>query len=442
MRLKNLLKNIKVKMDLNKIRKVHFVGIGGIGISAIARLMQTKGVAVSGSDKSGSPVTEALISAGAKIFYEHKARNVTRDMGLVVYTIAVDNKNPEIKQAKKYKIPIFSYPQMLGMISKNMFTIAISGTHGKTTTTAMLSKILIDSKLDPTVIVGSILKDVNSNLIVGKSNYFVVEACEYKRSFLNLFPKILVITNVDLDHLDYYKDMRDIQSGFRELALRIPKNGAIICNKNDVRLKPIIKNLKCKIIDYIPYTNIKISLKAPGNHNIQNSAASMSVADFLKINKENTVKSLEKFNGTWRRFDFKGKTKLGAKIYDDYAHHPKEIVATLSGTKEKYPKLKRVAFFQPHLYSRTKLLLNEFANSFVDVDEVYILPIYASREKFDRSINSQTLVKKIKEKGKNTFFVKTFDDAIKCMNKFDQNTVVINIGAGDIYKLSELVVLR
>src|SRR3989344_8023341 len=161
MRLKNLLKNIKVKMDLNKIRKVHFVGIGGIGISAIARLMQTKGVAVSGSDKSGSPVTEALISAGAKIFYEHKARNVTRDMGLVVYTIAVDNKNPEIKQAKKYKIPIFSYPQMLGMISKNMFTIAISGTHGKTTTTAMLSKILIDSKLDPTVIVGSILKDVN-----------------------------------------------------------------------------------------------------------------------------------------------------------------------------------------------------------------------------------------------------------------------------------------
>jgi len=431
-----------MEIDLNKIKKVHFVGIGGIGISAIARLMQIKGVAVSGSDNSSSPVTEALISAGANIFYKHEAQNVTKDIDLVVYTIAVDNKNPEIKQAKKYKISIFSYPQMLGIISKNMFTIAISGTHGKTTTTAMLSKILIDSKLDPTVIVGSILKDVNSNLIVGKSNYFVVEACEYRRSFLNLFPKILVITNVDLDHLDYYKDMRDIQSAFRKLALRIPKNGAIICNKNDIRLKPVIKNLRCKIIDYIPYTNIKISLKAPGNHNIQNSAASMAVADFLKVNKKNTTKSLEKFNGTWRRFDFKGKTKPGARIYDDYAHHPKEITSALSGMKEKYPKLKRVAFFQPHLYSRTKLLLNEFTNSFGDVDEVYILPIYAAREKFDRSINSKMLVEKIREKQKNVFYVKSFSDAVKLINNFNKNCVVMNIGAGDIYKLSELVVSK
>ena len=431
-----------MEIDLNKIKKVHFVGIGGIGISAIARLMQIKGVAVSGSDNSSSPVTEALISAGANIFYKHEAQNVTKDIDLVIYTIAVDNKNPEIKQAKKYKISIFSYPQMLGIISKNMFTIAISGTHGKTTTTAMLSKILIDSKLDPTVIVGSILKDVNSNLIVGKSNYFVVEACEYRRSFLNLFPKILVITNVDLDHLDYYKDMRDIQSAFRKLALRIPKNGAIICNKNDIRLKPVIKNLRCKIIDYIPYTNIKISLKAPGNHNIQNSAASMAVADFLKVNKKNTTKSLEKFNGTWRRFDFKGKTKPGARIYDDYAHHPKEITSALSGMKEKYPKLKRVAFFQPHLYSRTKLLLNEFTNSFGDVDEVYILPIYAAREKFDRSINSKMLVEKIREKQKNVFYVKSFSDAVKLINNFNKNCVVMNIGAGDIYKLSELVVSK
>ena len=431
-----------MEIDLNKIKKVHFVGIGGIGISAIARLMQIKGVAVSGSDNSSSPVTEALISAGANIFYKHEAQNVTKDIDLVIYTIAVDNKNPEIKRAKKYKIPIFSYPQMLGIISKNMFTIAISGTHGKTTTTAMLSKILIDSKLDPTVIVGSILKDVNSNLIVGKSNYFVVEACEYRRSFLNLFPKILVITNIDLDHLDYYKDMKDIQSAFRKLALRIPKNGAIICNKNDIRLKPIIKNLRCKMIDYIPYTNIKISLKAPGNHNIQNSAASMAVADFLKVNKKNTTKSLEKFNGTWRRFDFKGKTKPGARIYDDYAHHPKEITSALSGMKEKYPKLKRVAFFQPHLYSRTKLLLNEFTNSFGDVDEVYILPIYAAREKFDRSINSKMLVEKIREKQKNVFYVKSFSDAVKLINNFNKNCVVMNIGAGDIYKLSELVVSK
>ena len=196
------------------------------------------------------------------------------------------------------------------------------------------------------------------------------------------------------------------------------------------------------MIDYIPYTNIKISLKAPGNHNIQNSAASMAVADFLKVNKKNTTKSLEKFNGTWRRFDFKGKTKPGARIYDDYAHHPKEITSALSGMKEKYPKLKRVAFFQPHLYSRTKLLLNEFTNSFGDVDEVYILPIYAAREKFDRSINSKMLVEKIREKQKNVFYVKSFSDAVKLINNFNKNCVVMNIGAGDIYKLSELVVSK
>ena len=327
-----------MEINIEKIKKVHFVGIGGIGISAIAKLMQIRGKMVSGSDRSGSPVTDSLISDGIKICFEHDSKNIKKDTDLVVYTIAVDDKNPEVCQAKKYKIPILSYPQMLGIISANMYTIAVSGTHGKTTTTAMISKVLIDAKLDPTVIVGSMLKDTGSNLIVGKSKYFVVEACEYRRSFLNLHPKILIITNIDLDHLDYYKDLEDIQSAFRELSLRIPKDGAVICNKKDPRLKSVILGLKCKVIDYIPYTKNKINLLAPGKHNIQNAGCTLGTAQFLNLDNTKTIKSLEKFNGTWRRFDLKGKTQTGVRVYDDYAHHPKEISSALSTLKEKYPK--------------------------------------------------------------------------------------------------------
>lgn len=429
-------------MDLNKIKKVHFVGIGGIGISAIARLMQINGKKVTGSDRSKLPITDALIKEGIKIYFKQEAKNIKRNTDLIVYTIAVDDKNPEIKQSDKLGIPKLSYPQMLGILSKNMFTIAISGTHGKTTTTAMVAQIMNDASLDPTVIVGSLLTSGKSNLIIGKSKYFVVEACEYRRSFLNLNPKVLIITNIDEDHLDYYKDINDIISAFRELALKIPKGGAIICDKRDPNIAPVIKGLECKIIDYTPYINKKIKLKVPGNHNYKNAGASSALADFLHINKNLTNKALEKFNGTWRRFEMRGKTKSGAIVYDDYAHHPNEIMATLSGMKELYPKQKRVAFFQPHLYSRTKSLLNEFSKSFKDAHEVYVLPIYAAREKFDSSINSEMLVDKIKNNGGKVFYVRDFNSAVKIINLFDKNTTIVNLGAGDIYTLSDSVISK
>jgi UDP-N-acetylmuramate--alanine ligase len=426
-----------MEINIDKIKKIHFIGIGGIGISAIARLFVYYGKQVSGSDNEESLVTKELKELGVDIKIGQRKENISNDVDLVVYTIAIPETNEELVCAKEKGIETLSYPKMLSVISKNMLTVAVSGTHGKTTTTAMLSKILIENDLDPTVIVGSLLKDVNSNLIVGKSQYFIVEACEYKRSFLNLYPKILIITNIDNDHLDYYKNINDIQSAFRELAERVPKDGYIICNSNDENIKPVIKNLETNIVNYNDIKIDNLELKFPGQHYKDDALASFCVANILKIEKDNILKSLKNFNGTWRRFEMKGKTKNGTIVYDDYGHHPTEIKATLSGFKEMYPSQKRVVFFQPHTFSRTKLLLNEFSKSFDDADIVYILPIYKSREQFDPSISSEMLVSKIQ----NAKHIKD-EDVCNLINTFDNNTVVLMIGAGDIYKLTESINLE
>ena len=427
-------------MDLDKIKKIHFIGIGGIGISAIARLMNMEGKKVSGSDMSDSPILKSLSDIGIKTIIGQNAKNIPENTDLIIHTIAISKDNPEIIEAQSRNIKIATYPEMLSVISKNMKTVAVSGTHGKTTTTAMLSKIMVDAGLDPTVIVGSLMKDSSSNLIVGKSNYFLVEACEYRRSFLNLYPNILIITNIEEDHLDYYKDLTDIQSAFRELVVRVPDDGALICNVSDPRLKSILYGLKCKVINYSTYIDPNLKLKVLGEHNRQNAGACLAVANFLKIDRNKAKKSLEEFSGTWRRFDLRGKTKSGTLIYDDYAHHPSEIMATLKGMKEMYPDLRRVAFFQPHLFSRTKSLLDQFSKSFVAVDEIYVLPIYAAREEFDSSINSSMLVEKIKSAGKKAYYLESFSEALICINKLGEMDVVVNLGAGDIYKLSESAV--
>ncbi len=422
-----------MEMNLNKIKKVHFIGIGGVGISAIARLMYVSGKTVTGSDKSISHITDQLSTLGIEIFIGQDEKNIKTDVDLVIHTIAIPENNPELIQARLHNIETKTYPQMLALISKNMFTVALSGTHGKTTTTAMLANICTNALLDPTVIVGSLMKDTASNLVVGQSNYFIVEACEYRRSFLNLYPTILAITNIDTDHLDYYKNLADIQSAFRELAFRVPKTGAIICNPNDPNLIPVLKDLSCTIIDYTLHINLHRTLKIPGLHNHQNAAVAHAIAHFLTIDDSVVENSLAQFNGTWRRFDFHGQTKNKALLYDDYAHHPTEIKATLQGLKEMYPHMRCVVFFQPHLFSRTKSLLKEFSESFTLADEIYILPIYASREEFDPSITSEMLSNKIS--GKKAFFIKNFDDARDRIQEFDKNTVIITMGAGDIYKI-------
>lgn len=437
-------------IDLAKIRKAHFVGIGGIGVSAIARMMLSEGKIVSGSDSSESLITKELEKLGAKIFLGHSADNIKDDIDLLVYTPAVNEENPELKKGKKLGVPCLSYPEMLGLVSKDKYTIAIAGTHGKTTTTAMIGKILIDSKKDPMIIVGSLLKVQGSNFVAGKSEparmtdgvqsggYFVVEACEYKRSFLNLNPSILVITNIEADHLDYYKDIFDIERAFAELISKVGKAGYVVCDPFGPHIREAIEDAKCNIVDYTEFIDEKIKLKIPGRHNVLNAAASLAVSHILQIDRKLSEKSLRDFSGTWRRFEYKGKTKGGSLVYDDYGHHPTEIRATLSGARELYPKSKIIVVFQPHLYSRTKNHLTEFGKSFKDSDLVIVSPIYAAREKDDSSINSQMLAEEIKKNNKPALCFENFSEIESCVaENGDKDSVVITMGAGDIYKVGE-----
>ena len=428
-------------IDLGKVKKAHFVGIGGIGVSAIARMMLAEGKIVSGSDSSDSLITKELEKLGAKIFLGHNAKNVADDVDLIVYTPAVDFENPELKKANELNVPTLSYPEMLGIISKNKYTIAISGAHGKTTTTAMIGKILMDANLDPTIIVGSLLKDSKSNFVAGKGGYFVVEACEYKKSFLEINPKIIVITNIDNDHLDYYGNLENIKKAFAEFVSKLPEGGYLICDPNDKNLKEVIKKTKAKIIDYTKII-AGFNLKIPGQHNIKNAKAALAVAEILNINKKETLKSLNGFSGAWRRFEYKGKTKKGVLIYDDYGHHPTEIKATLQGARELYPKNKIIVVFQPHLYSRTKFLLSDFGKSFSDADEIILADIYAAREPKDESINSKMLAEEITKNGGKAVYMKSFD---KIANFLAENTkkgdVVITMGAGDIFKVGESMII-
>jgi UDP-N-acetylmuramate--alanine ligase len=429
-------------MNLQKdIKKVHFIGIGGIGVSAIARMMLMEGKKVSGSDRDDSRIIRELKKLGAKIYKGHHAKNVQRPArhkpDLVVYTTAIDSANPELKKAKKLKIPTLSYPEILGLISKDKYTIAISGAHGKTTTTAMIAEILIDAKFDPNVIIGSLLKKQKSNFIAGKSKYFICEACEYKRAFLNLNPKIIVITNIDNDHLDYYKNLKNIQKAFSQFVSKLGKNDFLVYNSQDKNSLPVAKKAKCKIVDYSKIGK-DFKGKIPGEHNIKNAQAALAVAKILKIKRENALKSLENFSGTWRRFEYKGKTKNGVLIYDDYAHHPTEIKATLRAGREFFGKRKIWCVFQPHLYSRTKILLEDFARSFRDADEVIITDIYAAREKNDKSIHAKSLGEKIKRYNKNVLYLKKFADIEKFLKKKAKDgDVIMTMGAGDIFKIGE-----
>jgi len=431
-----------MNQNFKKVRSVHFIGIGGIGISAIARMMLLEGKRVSGSDRARSLVTDQLEANGVKVFINHDTKNVSKNCDLVVYTVAISENNPELVEAKKLGIPALSYPEVLGLISKDKFTIAISGTHGKTTTTAMIGKIMVDAGLGPTVVVGSLMKDSRSNLIVGKSNYFVVEACEYRRSFLNINPRIVVITNIDNDHLDYYKGIEDIQKAFSEFVDRLGPNDYLITDVKNKTILPVVKKAKCKIVDYNPLGSLvpKLKLRVVGRHNLENAKAALALAKVFGIDELLAVRSLNNFPGTWRRFEFNGKTKNGALVYDDYGHHPTEIKATLRGAREHFGSAKKiVVVFQPHLYSRTKLLLKDFAKSFGDADEVILLPIYAARETDNLSINSEILAKEMAKHKKPVTVVRSKNEAAILANSFGRSGIIITMGAGDVTEVSNLL---
>lgn len=443
-------------IDLSKIKNVHFIGIGGIGISAIARMMHGEGKKVTGQDMQEGEVIDELLKIGIKVEIGQSFEKIPEDTDLIVYTIAIEYYDPELfKRLEESDISIISYPETLDIISKSKYTIAVAGTHGKTTTTAMIAKILKDNKKDPTVIVGSLIKNDKSsdlsektNYIEGKSDYFVVEACEYRRSFLNINPRVLVITNIDEDHLDYYKDLEDIKSAFYELASKVPEDGFIIC---DSEVAKMMKNISAKIIDYKKFFNKDLKLKIPGTHNKQDAAAAAAAASLLDISQIESEKSLEGFSGTWRRFEYKGKLENGTLVYDDYAHHPVEIIATLESFKELYPEKKITVVFQPHLYSRTKILFDNFIKSFSLADEVFILPIYFAREESDGTISSDLLVEEINKYSKTLpngkgQAAKSFPD-FKSLEKYletglknmSDKDIVVTMGAGEAFKIGDFL---
>ena len=434
-----------MELDLSKIKNVHFVGIGGIGISAIARMMLSYGKNVTGQDMQEGQVVDSLRILGAKITVGQSYENIPSDTDLIVYTLSITTFDSgffaKIK-SKTSKIPAMSYPEMLGFVTKEKYTIAVSGTHGKTTTTAMIAKILMGTNKDPSVIVGSLLKETKSNLVIGQSEFFVVEACEYKRAFLNLKPKILVITNIEEDHLDYYKDLNDIESAFAEILNQT--DDFVVCDpKNNSVANVLKKKHKARVVDYTKYLEKVPKLAVPGIHNRTDAAAALVVADILGIKEEDAQKSIAQFSGTWRRLEKRGETKAGTIIYDDYAHHPTEIRASLEALRELYPagKKKIIVVFQPHLYSRTKTLFNDFAKCFKDADEIYLLPIFFAREEKDESVSSEKLASAICLAGDKAKAFADFGSAESFMKELNlgENDIFVTMGAGEAYKIADEV---
>ncbi len=428
-------------IELQKIKSIYFIGIGGSGMSSIAHMMLVKGKKVFGSDRERTSVTQELEASGAKIFYEQNGKNIPSNIDLVIYTVAIPDHNKDYQKAKEIGVQMLTYPQTLGLLSKNMVTIAVAGTHGKTTTTAMLSHVLRNTKIEPTVIIGAVPVDQKTNFIEGKGEYLLIEADEYRKSFLNLNPKYLIITNIDEDHLDFYKDLKDIQNTFVDLVSKIPQDGLLVCDKTNPHLKPVIKSAKCVVVDYKNSLSKDIALILPGEHNRKNASAVVALVKHLGLKDKAVYEKIISFKGVRRRFEFSGKTVHGAHIYDDYAHNPQKVGAALQGAREFFPNQRIIAVFQPHLYSRTKTLLKLFGKSFINADRVILAPIYAAREEFDKTISSEILAKEIEKNNKTAEALFSVSEIEKKLNKIlKKDDIVVILGAGDITNLSKKLV--
>lgn len=454
-------------VDLSKYKKIHCIGIGGIGLSAIAEILLSRGYEVSGSDMKESGETTRLAGKGARVFIGHRAENADQ-ADLLVYSSAVGRDNPEMKRAEERGIPILSRAQMLGILMKEYEnSVAVSGTHGKTTTTSMVSLILERAKMEPTILVGGNLAEIGGNVKVGHSRYFITEACEYMDSFLSLKPKIEIILNIDSDHLDYFKDIDHIVSSFDKFAHLVPDSGTIIAYDANPFVNQVIRNLDNVVTfgfnencDYyasnitfnengMPSFDVhhdgqllnRVQLAIPGEHNILNALAAYTCACVLGVDPQLTKETLESYHGTQRRFDIVGTTAEGVKIVDDYAHHPTEIRATLSAS-ENVPHNSLWCIFQPHTYTRTLALFDEFADAFEKADRLILAEIYAAREKNIYKISSEQLAERIRQThpNKEVLFMKDFHAIADYVREHAQRgDMVITMGAGDIYKVGEML---
>ncbi len=436
--------------------KIHCIGIGGIGVSALAQYYLEKGHQVSGSDLAASELTDFLGKKGITIFIGQREENISEHYDLVIYSPAVKPENPEFKKAKELNLDVQSYPEALGQLTRDYETIAISGSHGKSTTTAMTALVLIAAGLDPTVIVGTKLKEFGgTNYRVGKSKYLVIEACEYDASFENYFPNITVVTNVDKEHLDYFKTFANVIKEFKKFILKLPATGFLVANKDDKNLVKISKGAfttKYYSLKDRDGAKVKKLMKVPGQHNVSNALAVVQVARILGIKDTVTFKALSKFTGTWRRFEVK-QSKVDNKkitVISDYGHHPSEVLATLKAAREKYPRkmlLGKIVkghkkiwlIYQPHQYQRTHYLFDDFIKLFrlVDIDQILISDIYdvAGREEknISKKVSSEMLVKKINKKHVAYMPLDAAEKFVK--ENIQSGEVVMVMGAGSVYKL-------
>ncbi len=428
--------------------KIHFIGIGGIGVSAIAKYYLEKKAGITGSDLTSSEITKDLIKKGAKVFIgHHNSKNIQKGTDLVIYSPAVQPINQELKEAKRRNIKTLSYPEALGELTKNHYTIAITGSHGKSTTTCMIGLLLAKAGLDPTVIVGTKLKEFgNSNFRAGKSKYLVIEACEHLESFLNYWPKIIVLTNIEADHLDYYKNLKNVLRGFKRFISHLPDSGILVANKDDKNTRLVIRSMKSQIKYYRlkqpEAKKLKLYMNIPGDHNVANALAALTVARILKITDDISFRTLSEYKGSWRRFEeqaIKIKNK-NIKLISNYGHHPTEIRVTLKAAREKYQNKRITCVFQPHQYQRTYYLFKEFVQVFKKalIDKIIIDDIYdvAGREeqKIREKVSSEKLVKAINKKSVIHLPREKIINYLK--ENLNEGEILIVMGAGDIYNLT------
>ena len=463
------------QIDFNHPVSVYFVGIGGVSMSGLAEILADAGFRVSGSDRAPSDLCSHLEKLGIKIFYGQKKENVTKDIDVAVLTAAIRPDNPEYVAIQEFGIPTLSRGQLLGQMMKNYRTpIAISGTHGKTTTTSMISEILLEAGEDPTLNIGGIYPRIQSNSRVGGKEFMVLEACEYTNSFLNFFPKVSVILNVEEDHLDFFKDLADIRHSFRRFAELLPADGCLVINHSIENLDELTKGLACPVITYFGCKSLeevatahesgadyypkdvsfdelghasftacckskadrRIKLSVPGIHNVGNALAAIATGDVLGMDDDAIIRALKSYGGTDRRFEYKGSFQ-GVTVIDDYAHHPTEIRATLS-TAQTIKKGTLWCVFQPHTYSRTKSFMKDFAKALSLADKVVLADVYAARETDNLGISSETLQAEIQRLGKECYYFPSFEKIENfLLENCTMDDTLITMGAGDVYKIGE-----
>ena len=452
------------QIDFEKPERVHFIGIGGISMSGLAEILLDHHFPVSGSDSHRSELTEHLECLGAKVYYGQKAENITDDIRVVVYTAAIHPDNPEFAAARMRNIPMLTRAEFLGQVMKHYRnSIAVSGTHGKTTTTSMITEIFLAAQNDPTVSLGGMLDSIGGNIRVGGPDYFVMEACEYTNSFLSFFPTLAVILNVEPDHLDFFKDLADIRHSFSLFAKNVAEDGTIVICGEIRDYEKIVEGLSAKVITYghdrkfdyaaenIEYDEFgrpsydllvkgekagRITLGTTGEHNVLNSLAAIAVAQRYGLPMDITAEALKKFSGTHRRFEKKGVLN-GVTIIDDYAHHPQEIEATLRAALH-YPHKKVWCIFQPHTYSRTQAFLDDFAKALSLADSVILADIYAARETNTFGVSSGDIAARLKIMGKEAWFIPTFVEIEEFVKEHCvPGDLLITMGAGDIVKVGE-----